>query len=166
MYGEYGAVTMISVVAYGEWTSRWEEPPPEDAAPVVYIVANVLVRGVQQTMNTRRHAPVDRYLRVQFLENEIVREYVHQNGSDHRCYVWRYTQPQQGYPWYRERGWDEEWREGTQGDDVVSNVNDQGTQTPEDWTTHEGIQFGYIGAEGLVSALTEDCWSAAALAED
>ena len=87
MYGEYGAVKMISVVAYGEWTPRWKEPPPTDAAPVVYMVADILVEGVQQTTNTRREAPVDRYLGVQFPENETVREYFHQDESDHRCYV-------------------------------------------------------------------------------
>ena len=117
-------------------------------------------------MITRRHTPVEQFHGVQFLEKETVREYVHQEGSDHRHYVWRYMQPQQGYPWYRERGWDEEWREGTQGDDVVSNVNDQGTQTPIEWTTHEGIPFGAIGAEGSVSVLPEDCWLVSALPED
>ena len=159
-YGEYGALKMISSLAFREWTSKEPEPPPADAAPVVNVDADIPVGWVQQmndweeqSTSTTGYAPVERYIGVQFLENETVREYVPQEGSDHQRYVWRYMQPQQEYPWYRERGWDEEWRKGMQTDGAVSHVN-------------EGMPFGFIGAEGSVSALPEDCWLVFALPED
>ena len=46
-YGEYGAVEMISVITYREWTSREPEPPPTDAVPMVDEDADIPVEGVQ-----------------------------------------------------------------------------------------------------------------------
>ena len=52
-----------------------------------------------------------------------------------------------GYPWYKERYWDEGWYDGTHGDGVVLHVNTRGTDTPSWWKSPGGGQFGYMDAD-------------------
>ena len=155
MYGEYGAVKIISVITDQDWDSTEVEPPPADAAPVVNVDEDMLqilvagahilrdeknlvdhVEGVgldgwgqqmdnwgeRSTSTTSNVSVAENLGQIQWLQNTTVREYVHREGSDHRCYAWRKNLRQREYPWYRDRGWYGIWHRWTPGVGTVSEI--------------------------------------------
>ena len=47
---------------------------------------------------------------IQWLRGETVQRYVHREGSDHHCFIWRRQKSTEiGYPWHRELGWEAQW---------------------------------------------------------
>ena len=55
--------------------------------------------GDQSTSTASTVSVEENYGQIQWLQNTTVREYVHQEGSDHQYYVWRRQQSrQEDYP--------------------------------------------------------------------